>query len=180
MHLATNYKSKSQIARVTTEAWVAENLYCPSCARYDLVATPPNTKVIDFICGNCEEKFQLKAKARKLSTSIAGAEYKTALSSIQAGTNPSLLLLIYCPNRHEVLKLLVIHRLGITASTISARKPLGAHTRRAGNWQGFNYLLKKIRRRYFISVITRFNPRVRFSVAKKFQVVSNKSFQRTR
>ena len=30
-HLAESYKSKSQIVRVITESWVAENAYCPNC-----------------------------------------------------------------------------------------------------------------------------------------------------
>jgi len=29
--LAHGYKSKSQIARVLTESWTEENMYCPVC-----------------------------------------------------------------------------------------------------------------------------------------------------
>ena len=30
--LAAKYRSKSQIARVLTEAWISDNMYCPRCS----------------------------------------------------------------------------------------------------------------------------------------------------
>jgi type II restriction enzyme len=31
--LAVGYKSRSQIARIVTESWAADNLYCVACDR---------------------------------------------------------------------------------------------------------------------------------------------------
>lgn len=180
MRLALGYKSKSQIARVTTEAWISGNFYCPSCAKFELLPTPPNTKVVDFSCRNCHEKFQIKSKAKKFSTSLRGANYQATLHAIKSGENPSVIALTYCPNRYVVLDVKIIHRFGISESSIKASKPLGKHTQRAGDWQGFDYLLKKIRGRYFIPAIRKSNPRIRFLVAKKFQMISNTSFQPNR
>ena len=58
INLASAYKSKSQIARVLTEAWFDDNMYCPACPSNDLERLPDNMKVIDFLCPKCDEKFQ--------------------------------------------------------------------------------------------------------------------------
>lgn len=42
------YTSKPQRARVATEAWASENLYCPSCSSPELVSADAGTPVIDF------------------------------------------------------------------------------------------------------------------------------------
>lgn len=44
----SKYKSNSQIARVITESWVSDNLYCPHCGG-KIVHLPNNTPVGDFI-----------------------------------------------------------------------------------------------------------------------------------
>lgn len=52
--LAANYKSGCQRARVVTEAWGRENLFCPRCSSDRLDAAPPNTQAIDYLCPDCE------------------------------------------------------------------------------------------------------------------------------
>ncbi|MBM3897753.1 MAG: restriction endonuclease [Thaumarchaeota archaeon] len=82
------YKSRAQISRVVTERWAKENLFCPSCGS-NLILYPPNTKVYDFYCSKCGEKFQLKSSSKAFTTSILGAAYKTTLQSLQQGRHPS-------------------------------------------------------------------------------------------
>lgn len=178
-HLAARYKSKSQIARVTTEAWATKNFYCPACAQFELQGTPANTKVFDFYCRNCREQFQLKSKARRLGSSLKGAHYKTTLDAIKSGSNPSVIVLVYCPQEYVVLDVRVIHRRGIREDVIKACKPLAAHARRAG-WQGCDYMLNKVRKKYVISVVRKSSVRVRLSVAKQFQRISNNAFRPVR
>ena len=46
--LATNYKSVPQKARVVTEAWVGEAIFCPNCGYSDIEKYPNNQPVSDF------------------------------------------------------------------------------------------------------------------------------------
>ena len=66
----SNYKSFSQRARVATEAWGRQNLYCPTCAEECLDSTPPNTPSIDYVCGGCSYTFQLKSQNSPFSFRI--------------------------------------------------------------------------------------------------------------
>jgi len=54
------YKSNSQKARVMTEFWTWENIFCPNCGeklfRYD-----NNKPVADFYCETCKEDYELKS-----------------------------------------------------------------------------------------------------------------------
>lgn len=53
--LGLAYTSRAQVARVVTENWVAEQVYCPACDCDDLAPTPPGTEVVDFLCQGCAE-----------------------------------------------------------------------------------------------------------------------------
>jgi len=57
--LAIGYKSKSQIARVITEAWVLLKIRCPNCSD-KLCEYPANEKSKDVFCSSCNEDFQIK------------------------------------------------------------------------------------------------------------------------
>src|SRR2546425_10322867 len=94
-HLAEVYKSPAQRARVVTEAWVSENMYCPACARDTLERLPPNVKVADFRCDRCEEQYQLKSQSKPLRGRVLDSAYKPLLRAIDGGTVPSFLLMHY-------------------------------------------------------------------------------------
>jgi type II restriction enzyme len=141
-HLADNYMNPSQEARVTTEAWVVENILCLNCGGC-LKAYSPNTKSKDVFCVSCKEEYQVKSSKTRFSNKIIGAEYNTTLRSIESGQHPSLMLLHYSPQNMEVVDLQIIHRSFITASCITPRQPLGPNARRAG-WQGCMIDLNKI------------------------------------
>lgn len=142
MNLAANYKSASQIARVTTEAWVVSFVKCPNCGR-QLKAHPSNMKSKDVFCISCKMEFQIKSSKTKFRKKIVGAEYKTTLRSVLSGDHPSLMLLHYAEQFMTVVDLLIIHRSYINESCIIPRKPLGNHAQRAG-WQGCVIDLDKI------------------------------------
>ena len=51
--LSFNYKSEFQKIRVMSEAWVANNLYCPCCGNPKLKQFENNKPVADFYCEEC-------------------------------------------------------------------------------------------------------------------------------
>jgi len=63
------YKNKSQIARIETEKWVIDSLFCPLCGNR-LNASTANTKVYDFFCSSCNQEYQLKALSKKIGKKI--------------------------------------------------------------------------------------------------------------
>lgn len=142
MHLANNYTNQTQVARITTEAWVVENILCPNCGG-TLERYSSNTKSKDVFCMLCKEEYQVKSSRTRFSNRIIGAEYNTTLRSVKSGQHPSLMLLHYSQQNMEVVDVQIIHRSCITPSSIIPRHPLGYNARRAG-WQGCMIALDKI------------------------------------
>src|SRR2546422_5335044 len=134
-HLAEVYNSPAQRARVVTEAWVSENMYCPACARDALERLPPNVKVADFRCDRCEEQYQLKSQRKPLRGRVLDSAYGPMRRAVRAGTVPNLLLMHYLGDAWRVADLLAIPGLFITESVIEERPPLAPTARRAG-WVG--------------------------------------------
>jgi type II restriction enzyme len=140
---AAGYKSPSQIARVLTESWAASNLYCVSCRSNRLEPASDNTRVIDFICENCYEKYQLKSQSKPLRKKVVDAAYEPMMDAIEENKAPNFLLMHYLKNEYCVNDLLVIPRYFVTPSCIEPRNPLGPKARRAG-WVGCNILLSEL------------------------------------
>ena len=113
VELAEGFKSKSQIARITTEAWVIDNVLCPNCGS-SLQGYPANEKSKDVYCKSCEADFQIKSSKKRFSKKITGAEYKTTLNSVRNASYPSLMLLFYDEKNMTVVDFQVIHYSFIT------------------------------------------------------------------
>lgn len=137
------YKSLSQRARIATESWGVENLYCPNCKSDRLARTPPNAPSVDFICPLCRSPFQLKSQGRPLSCRIADAAYGAMRQAIMADRTPNLFVLHYDRFLWEVCNLILIPHFAFSLSAVEQRKPLGPEARRAG-WIGCNILLDRI------------------------------------
>ena len=135
--LAAAYKSPAQQTKAVTEAWVAEQMYCPSCDATSLADTPANTKVVDFVCRSCDEEFQLKGKRRPFGNRVTDAAYDPMIERIVKGESPNFLFLHYDAPRCRVQNLFMIPRYFITASAVEKRPPLKAADRRHG-WVGCN------------------------------------------
>lgn len=140
--LAT-YKSKSQQARVATESWALEYLYCPNCDAPRLIPNTPNARAIDFLCSSCDSPFQLKAQSRKLSGRIVDAAYSAMVLAIRENRTPNLFAIHYDRDEWKVRSLVLIPHFAFPLSAIEKRKPLAATARRAG-WVGCNILLDSI------------------------------------
>jgi type II restriction enzyme len=138
-----DYKSASQRARIGTESWGAENLYCPSCGSPTLKTLPHNTAAFDFECPRCVAPFQLKSQSRTFGTKILDAAYSEMRRAILEDRTPNLFVLHYDINSWSVRNLLVVPRFAFSLAAVEKRKPLAATARRAG-WVGCNILLDKI------------------------------------
>lgn len=140
---AANYKSASQRARVLSEAWARDNLYCVRCSSPSLRPAPPNAKVVDFVCPSCEAPFQLKSQARAFSRRICDSAFEPMRHAILENQAPNLFALHYDRARWNVLNLIFIPSFALTLSSLERRKPLGPQARRKG-WVGCNILLTNI------------------------------------
>lgn len=138
-----DYKSGAQRARIATEAWAHNNLYCPNCDSATLRRTPTNAPTVDYFCPECDAPFQLKAQSCAFSRRIVDAAYSTMVRAIRENRTPNLFALQYDASEWAVLNVIVIPRFAFPFSAIEKRKPLGPTARRAG-WVGCNILLDAI------------------------------------
>jgi len=141
--LAEAYKSRSQQARILTESWAGENLYCPACPSDELLPVPRGEKVKDFACPDCGEAYQLKSKGHTFGNQVANSAYDDKIDAIRRRTNPSYLFLQYDPEAMKVVNLFGIPRHFMFESAIQRRKPLSERARRYG-WVGSVILLRRL------------------------------------
>lgn len=134
-HLALNYKSFAQKARVVSEGWGEENLYCPNCSSPSLNSAPNNTQAFDYVCPLCESTFQLKSKSSPFGNRILDAGYDAMIRAIREERTPNLYALQYNRISWHVENLILIPHFALSTSAIEPRKPLSPTARRAG-WVG--------------------------------------------
>jgi len=137
------YKSASQRARVGTEAWGAENFFCPVCDSPRLKPAPQGTAAIDYTCPNCGSPFQLKSQSKIFGSRIVDAAYSEMRRAILQDQTPNLYILHYDLASWAVRTLILIPRFAFALSAIERRPPLSATARRAG-WVGCNIVLDRI------------------------------------
>jgi type II restriction enzyme len=140
--LAARYHSRSQVARIVTESWGAQNLFCAACEHLTVAQSPNNTRAIDYSCEGCGAAYQLKSGARWSEKRIPDAAFDAMIRAIRSDRVPNLLVMQYTP-RWEVRNLLLVPSFFFTEAAIEKRKPLGPKARRAG-WVGCNILLSAI------------------------------------
>lgn len=140
--LAARYTSKSQMARVVTEAWATHNLYCVACRSDELRAAPPNTRAFDFQCPECGQRYQLKSRQGWSEERVVDAAYEAMVAAIRSDATPNLVVMQYS-SAWRVQNVLLVPRFFFTESIIEKRNPLGPRARRAG-WVGCNILLREV------------------------------------
>lgn len=138
-----SYKNRSQIARVISEGWVRDQLYCPFCGGDQLMKFENNRPAADFFCPRCKEQYELKSKHGKESSLIPDGAYLTMVQRIESETNPNFLLMFYSGNEPRINNLLTIPKYFLTTDIIQKRKPLSATARRVG-WVGCNLHLDRL------------------------------------
>ena len=150
--LALGYSSNSQKARVLTEGWVSENMYCPICGCNRIEHFPNNQKVADFYCPQCNEQYELKSKNGSIGKKIADGAYDTFIQRIQDSTNPDFLFMSYCISDMSVHHLSFVPKFFFVPEIAEKRKPLGDRARRHG-WVGCNILYDQIPIQGRVSII---------------------------
>lgn len=141
--LVAGYHSKSQIARVLTEDWIAQNMFCPRCGCQKIKQFENNRPVADFYCPQCAAQYELKSKNGKISEKVNDGAYESMISRITGMDNPDFLFLSYSLSEFVVNNLIFVPKHFFVPSVIEKRKPLSPTARRAG-WTGCNILLNQI------------------------------------
>jgi type II restriction enzyme len=135
--LGAGFHSRSQIARTMTQGWIERELGCLSCSATRLRPTPQNTKARDFVCGDCQEPYELKSTSGQFGRWVVDGQYETLRSVIASGQAPNLLLMEYDRLLNRVRTLSAIHRHLLSPLAVVARAELKPPARRAG-WKGCN------------------------------------------
>ncbi|MGB6430136.1 MAG: DpnI domain-containing protein [Candidatus Acidiferrales bacterium] len=139
---AESYRSRSQAARMVTELWGSQQLYCASCTSPVLERASNNTKAFDFSCPGCSAFYQLKSSKAWNESRIVDAGYHAMMTAIMEDRTPNLLILNYTLN-WSVLNLLLVPSFFFSPAAVEKRKPLAPSARRAG-WIGCNIRLDAI------------------------------------
>lgn len=140
--LLSNYVSNSQKARILTEKWTLNNIYCPSCGD-SVNEYSNNAPVADFYCSKCLEDFELKSKSGKFSASISAGAYSEMIKRISSKEKPNFFFLEYMAKLLNVNDFFVVPKHFIIKEIIEQRRPLKETAKRAG-WVGSNIKFSKI------------------------------------
>ena len=92
--VAKNYKSPSQKAKIISENWMLNFGYCPSC-QSSLVQSKSNSKVLDFMCSECANEFELKGKRGKYTNKVNDGAYSSMIARIAEDNSPHFFFLGY-------------------------------------------------------------------------------------
>ena len=141
--LGSAYHSPQQQARVITETWAAENMYCVVCGEPHLVHLQNNKPVADLLCPNCKNVFELKSHNGRFGSVIADGSYETMMARLMDDNNPHLFVMEYRRPEYIVENLWMIPSYFFTSEIIIKRKPLSPTAHRAG-WTGCNIAWKNI------------------------------------
>lgn len=146
------YRSKTQMARVLTEAWVAENMFCPRCGNVRIHHFSNNRPVADFYCPKCQHEYELKSSQKVISNKVADGAYETMIHRITSSQNPDFFFMRYDLQSLMVKDLLLIPKHFFVPEIIEKRKPLKSTARRAG-WVGCNIKIAGIPKQGRIHII---------------------------
>jgi type II restriction enzyme len=160
--LVDEYKSLSQKARILSEHWVDNQVYCPNCGNISIDKYANNKPIADFFCSYCKEDYELKSTKKLVCTKVVDGAYQTMIERLQDSNNQNFFFLNYDLRDFEVQNFLVIPKHFFIPEIIDKRKPLSPTARRAG-WVGCNILLQSIPQtgKYFLSRIVKLNRRIR-------------------
>lgn len=138
-----HFESGTQKARVMTEQWALNWLFCPNCGERQISQLPNNSKVGDFVCRECREEYELKSTKSAFGRKVVDGAYGAMRQRLAARNNPNFLLLRYDAAAPSATDLIVIPKHFFTPDIIEERKPLAMTARRAG-WIGCNIVLDRI------------------------------------
>lgn len=152
-NLIKNYHSGAQIARVLTESWVNNNMYCPRCGKSYIKHFENNRPVADFYCPSCNSEYELKSKNGAFGNKINDGAYNTMIERITSNNNPDFFFMSYSKKDWKVNDFIFVPKHFFVPDIIEKRKPLSPNARRAG-WVGCNILIKKIPNQGRIEIVS--------------------------
>lgn len=141
--LVSTYHSGSQKARVLTESWIGDNLFCPRCGNAHIRHFVNNRPAADFYCPVCNNQYELKSKQGSLGSKVADGAYDTLIARITSNENPDFFFMSYSIREMCVTDLVMIPKYFFVPGIIEKRKPLPPTARRAG-WTGCNIVIGQI------------------------------------
>ena len=148
-----NYHSGAQIARVLTEEWVQQNMYCPRCGNLQIKHFENNRPVADFYCPACNNEYELKSKNGALGHKVNDGAYSTMIERITSNNNPDFFFMSYSKQEFKVKEFILIPKHFFVPEIIEKRRPLAETARRAG-WVGCNILIDKIPEQGRIAIVS--------------------------
>lgn len=151
--IISDYHSNSQIARLLTESWVSNNMYCPRCGNLHIEHFENNKPVADFFCPVCKNEYELKSINGQLGYKVNDGAYETMIKRISSNQSPDFFFMSYSKAELKVNDLILIPKHFFAPNVIEKRNPLEATARRAG-WVGCNILIGKIPKQGRISIIS--------------------------
>ena len=149
----SEYHSNAQIARILTESWVSNNMYCPRCGNVNLNSFENNRPVADFFCPNCKNEYELKSKNGTLGKKINDGAYDSMIERITSNKNPDFFFMSYSKEKSKVNDFVFIPKHFFVPDIIEKRKPLAVTAKRAG-WVGCNILIQQIPDQGRISIVS--------------------------
>lgn len=151
--ITADYHSGSQIARILTESWVSDNMFCPRCGNPHIKHFENNRPVADFFCPVCNSEYELKSKNGPLGRKVNDGAYETMIERITGNQNPDFFFMSYSKSELKVIDFVLIPRHFFVPEIIEKRNPLPLTARRAG-WVGCNILIDKIPKQGRISIVS--------------------------
>src|ERR1700682_4119681 len=89
------YVSGAQNARVVSELWVRNEMYCPNCGNQKITQFMANRPVADFYCAACAEEYEIKSQKAKFGSKVLDGAFRTMCQRLDSSNNPSLILINY-------------------------------------------------------------------------------------
>jgi len=140
---AIGYKSQSQIARVLTETWTKNHMYCPVCGWPSVEKFPNNRAAADFYCPHCRNEYEQKSKAGAFGSTIPDGAYDTFMQRISSNNNPDFFIMQYSLVKMRVEEMYFVPKYFFVPSIVEKRKALSQNAKRAG-WVGCNIHFDRI------------------------------------
>jgi type II restriction enzyme len=168
--LATAYKSGSQRAKNVTEAWGADNFYCPNCSSPRLDWLKGNTKANDYRCPSCQYWFQLKSQKTRIGKCVTDGAYGAMMDAICDDRTPNFYFLHYDLGTWSVKNLLLVPSFAFPPSAIIKRNPTTPKGRNQP-WIGCNIALHLIPADARIALVTESNVVSTSEVREQFKKV---------
>lgn len=160
------YCSASQVARILTEKWVLDNMFCPRCGRPHLNHFENNRPVADFYCPDCMSEYELKSKNGAFGHKVVDGAYDTMIRRIIKNETPDFFFMNYSKNTLSVTDFLLVPKHFFVPEIIEKRPPLADTARRAG-WVGCNILIDQIPRQGRIQIISNGNVKESDEIVKE-------------